>query len=62
MQYLPGGVADSLPTYWDRIWDRRLVVGIFFYPSAFFAEYNSAIVRPRGRFISGVKVPDRSMP
>ena len=27
------------------------------------AEYNSAIVRPRGRFISGVKVPDRrSMP
>ncbi|VFN00235.1 MAG: hypothetical protein BECKG1743F_GA0114225_104671, partial [Candidatus Kentron sp. G] len=25
-------------------------------PSAFFAEYNSAIVRPRGRFISGVKV------
>ncbi|VFN00693.1 MAG: hypothetical protein BECKG1743E_GA0114224_103445, partial [Candidatus Kentron sp. G] len=37
---------------WDRIWDRRLVVGIFFYPIAFFAEYNSAIPgvgRSRGR-------------
>nr|VFJ72466.1 MAG: hypothetical protein BECKFM1743A_GA0114220_106474 [Candidatus Kentron sp. FM]VFJ73280.1 MAG: hypothetical protein BECKFM1743C_GA0114222_107184 [Candidatus Kentron sp. FM]VFK20947.1 MAG: hypothetical protein BECKFM1743B_GA0114221_107453 [Candidatus Kentron sp. FM] len=42
-------------------WDRRVVLGIF-WVWRIFAEYNSAIVRPRGRFISGVKVPDRSMP
>ncbi|VFN02998.1 MAG: hypothetical protein BECKG1743D_GA0114223_104201 [Candidatus Kentron sp. G] len=43
-------------------WDRRVVLGKKGARMEKDADYKSAIVRPRGRFISGVKVPDRSMP
>ncbi|VFN01889.1 MAG: hypothetical protein BECKG1743E_GA0114224_104525, partial [Candidatus Kentron sp. G] len=50
------GIAARVDASAARAWDRRVVLGKKGARIEKDADYKSAIVRPRGRFISGVKV------